>query len=103
MSALGIENEEFCDKLITWAEIIRKTFEEGGVDEIISTRRLLHIVQAYSIFGSQEDSIQYCINRFDDDTKNAFLDLYSKMGQKEEAVYDPNTMTGDEERENEDF
>ena len=103
MSALGIENEEFCDKLITWAEIIRKTFEEGGVDEIISTRRLLHIVQAYSIFGSQEDSIQYCINRFDDDTKNAFLDLYNKMGQKEEAAYDPNTMAGDEERQNEDF
>ena len=103
MSALGIENEEFCDKLITWAEIIRKTFEEGGVDEIISTRRLLHIVQAYSIFGSQEDSIQYCINRFDDDTKNAFLDLYNKMGQKEEAAYDPTTMAGDEERQNEDF
>ena len=103
MSALGIENEEFCDKLITWAEIIRKTFEEGGVDEIISTRRLLHIVQAYSIFGSQEDSIQYCINRFDDDTKNAFLDLYNKMGQKEEAAYDPNTMAGDEERQNGDF
>lgn len=103
MNSLGIENEDFCDKLIAWAEIIRKTFEEGGVDEIISTRRLLHIVQAYSIFGSQEDSIQYCINRFDDDTKNAFLDLYNKMGQKEEVEYDPNTMAGDEERQNEDF
>ena len=102
MISLGIENEEYCDKLITWAEIIRKTFEEGGIDEIISTRRLLHIVQAYSIFGSQEEAIQYCINRFDDDTKTAFLDLYNKMGQKEELP-DLNTMAGDLEREESDF
>lgn len=99
MQALGVENQEFCDKLITWAEIIRKTFEEGGVDELISTRRLLHIVQAYGIFGSEEDSIQYCINRFDDDTKNAFLDLYNKMGQKDEPEHDPNTIAGALERE----
>ena len=84
METLGVVNEEFADKLITWAEIIRKTFDEGGVDEIISTRRLLHIVQAYSIFDSQETAIQYCINRFDTDTKTAFLDLYKKMGQPEE-------------------
>jgi hypothetical protein len=101
MISLGIENEEYCDKLITWAEIIRKTFEEGGIDEIISTRRLLHIVQAYSIFGSQEEAIQYCINRFDDDTKTAFLDLYNKMGQKEELA-DLNTMAGVLEREESD-
>ena len=86
MASLGVLDEEFATKLITWAEIIRKTFEEGGVDEIISTRRLLHIIQAYSIFEDQNDAIEYCINRFDGDTKTAFLDLYNKMGQKEEPA-----------------
>jgi hypothetical protein len=89
METLGVLDEDFAEKLITWAEIIRKTFEEGGVDEIISTRRLLHIVQAFSIFGSQEDAIEYCINRFDADTKTAFLDLYKKMGQPAEEVSIP--------------
>jgi len=84
MSTLNVVDEEFATKLITWAEIIRKTFDEGGVDEIISTRRLLHIVQAFSIFNDQKEAIEYCINRFDTDTKTAFLDLYNKMGQKEE-------------------
>jgi cobaltochelatase CobS len=77
-------NEEYADRLIAWAGIIRKTFEEGGADDLISTRRLLHIVQAYKIFGRELDAIQYCINRFDTDTKNAFLDLYTKMNSKEE-------------------
>lgn len=89
MASLEVLDEEFATKLITWAEIIRKTFEEGGVDEIISTRRLLHIVQAYSIFKDQNDAIEYCINRFDGDTKTAFLDLYNKMGQKEEPAPAP--------------
>ena len=70
---------EFADKLINWADIIRKTFKEGGVDEIISTRRLVNIVQAYSIFEDRVEAINYCINRFDDDTKTAFMDLWSKM------------------------
>jgi hypothetical protein len=89
MKSLDKINEEFADRLIAWADIIRKTFEEGGVDELISTRRLLHIVQAYGIFGSESDAIQYCINRFDSDTKTAFMDLYSKMGQKEEVPTEP--------------
>lgn len=93
METLGVVNEEFADKLITWAEIIRKTFDEGGVDEIISTRRLLHIVQAYSIFDSQETAIQYCINRFDTDTKTAFIDLYKKMGQPAEEQVSVETTT----------
>lgn len=85
-------DEEFADKLIQWADIIRKTFIEGGVDEIISTRRLVNIVQAYSIFKKQDDAIKYCINRFDDDTKNAFMDLYTKISKpieqpKEEIIY----------------
>ena len=79
-------DEAFADKLVAWADIIRKTFQEGGVDEIISTRRLVNIVQAYSIFNDQVESIQYCINRFDDDTKLAFMDLYAKMYSPEEVM-----------------
>ena len=86
MEFFGKVDTEFADKLISWAEVIRKTFEEGGVDEIISTRRLVNIVQAYSIFNSREDAITYCINRFDDDTKTAFIDLYVKMSTPEVVV-----------------
>jgi MoxR-like ATPase len=82
-------DEEFAEKLITWADIIRKTFLEGGVDEIISTRRLVNIVQAYSIFDNQEEAIKYCINRFDDDTKSAFIELYEKMNTPEEVPAQP--------------
>jgi hypothetical protein len=82
MKFFGKEDEEFADKLINWADIIRKTFMEGGVDEIISTRRLVNIAQAYSIFGEREDAIRYCINRFDEDTKTAFMDLYEKLNPK---------------------
>ena len=86
MEFFGKVDTEFADKLISWAEVIRKTFEEGGVDEIISTRRLVNIVQAYSIFNDREDAITYCINRFDDDTKTAFMDLYVKMSTPEVVV-----------------
>ena len=77
--SLGCENEEFVDKLTNWADIIRKTFYDGGVDEIIATRRLVHICNAYAIFGDKMKSIQMCVNRFDEETKSAFLDLYSKV------------------------
>ena len=69
---------DFPEKLVTWADIIRKTFYEGGIDEIIATRRLVHIVNAYAIFGDRKKAIEMCINRFDEDTKTSFLDLYSK-------------------------
>ena len=72
-------DSDFCARLADWAQIIRKTFADGGIDEVISTRRLVHIVKAYSIFGSKEDAIQYSINRFDDETKQAFLELYDKI------------------------
>jgi hypothetical protein len=64
---------------VTWADVIRKTYFDGGVDEIISTRRLVHIIQAYSIFGQKMKAIEVCTNRFDDDTKNSFMELYSKV------------------------
>jgi hypothetical protein len=64
---------------VKWADIIRKTFEEGAIDELISTRRLVHIAEAFTIFGNKLDAIKYCINRFDAETKNSFLDLYTKI------------------------
>ena len=76
---LGIEDRDFCKRLVDWADIIRKTFYDGGIEEIISTRRLTHIIRAYSIFGDKAKSIQVCINRFDDETKQAFLELYDKV------------------------
>ena len=72
-------DENFCKRLADWADIIRKTFYDGGIEEIISTRRLVHIVKAYDIFGDKAKAIQVCVNRFDDETKQAFLELYDKV------------------------
>jgi len=74
---------DFADKLVLWADIIRKTFYDDGVDEVISTRRLCHIVQTFSIFNKRDKAIDLCISRFDSDTKEAFLDLYSKVDADE--------------------
>lgn len=79
MTELNCLDEDFVEKLVGWAEIIRRTFEEGGVDELISTRRLLHIVKAFAMFNDRNKAIELCINRFDAETKAAFLDLYSKV------------------------
>ena len=75
----GKTDDQFTEKLVTWADVIRKTYFDGGVDEIISTRRLVHIVQAFAIFGNKMKAIEVCTNRFDDDTKNSFVELYSKV------------------------
>jgi len=76
---------EFATSLVTWADIIRKTYYEGGVDELISTRRLVHIVEAFSIFKNKMKSIEMCTNRFDLDTKTSFLDLYTKIDGGEDV------------------
>ena len=73
------DDENFCKRLADWADIIRKTFYDGGIEEIISTRRLVHIVKAYKIFDDKAKAIQVCSNRFDDETKQAFLELYDKV------------------------
>ena len=73
------KDDKFCARLADWADIIRKTFYDGGIEEIISTRRLVHIIQAYKIFGDKVKAIQLCLNRFDDETKQSFLDLYDKV------------------------
>ena len=79
LKAAGKADKEFCKKLVTWADVIRKTYFDGGVDEIISTRRLVHIIQAYAIFGKKMKAVEVCTNRFDNDTKNSFIELYTKV------------------------
>ena len=88
MEKFNCVDKEFADLLTVWSETIRKTFEDGGVDEIISTRRLCHIVQSFSIFEDRQKSIELCVNRFDEDTKEAFVDLYSKVDVQPEASMD---------------
>jgi len=78
-SDLGIDDNKFCKNLVDWADIIRKTFFDGGIEEVISTRRLVHIIRAYSIFGDKSKAIQVCVNRFDEETKASFLELYDKV------------------------
>jgi cobaltochelatase CobS len=90
-------DKKFAENLITWADIIRKTFYEGGVDEIISTRRLVHIVDAYAIFKDKMKSIQMCTNRFDTDTKNSFIDLYTKIDGGEDVSTWLNTPDTEEQ------
>ena len=91
---LGITDTDFIARLVDWGDIIRKTFYDGGIEEIISTRRLVHIVRAYSIFNDKMKSIQVCVNRFDDETKQAFLELYDKvdadvdLDKLEDKMYD---------------
>ena len=79
LKSAGKSDEKFATNLVTWADVIRKTYKDGGVDEIISTRRLVHIAEAYSIFKNKMKAIEVCTNRFDDDTKTSFVDLYTKV------------------------
>ena len=78
-SSLGVLDEDFCQNLANWADIIRKTFKDGGIDEIISTRRLVHIVRAFAIWNDRLKAIKVCVNRFDEETKQSFLELYDKI------------------------
>ena len=78
-ASIGVDDINFINRLVDWGDIIRKTFYDGGVDEIISTRRLVHIVRAFSIFKDKAKAIQVCVNRFDDETKQSFIELYDKV------------------------
>jgi len=88
MEKFSCVDEEFATYLVNWADAIRKTYEDDGVDEVISTRRLCHIVQTFSIFKDKMKAVELCINRFDEDTKEAFLDLYSKVDVNVEEEVD---------------
>ena len=78
-ATLGKKDKEFCENLANWADIIRRTFKDGGIDEVISTRRLVHIMRAYAIWNDRMKSIKVCTNRFDDETKQSFIELYDKI------------------------
>ena len=90
---LGLDDVPFIDKLTDWADIIRRTFFDGGIDDLISTRRLVHIAKAHKIFGDRMQAIDMCINRFDEDTKTSFRDLYTKIDEDaittDDTVADP--------------
>ena len=79
MEKVNNVDEGFATHLVTWSDVIRKTYYEGAIDELISTRRLEHIVNAYAVFGDKKKAVQLCVNRFDDDTKTAFIDLYTEV------------------------
>jgi len=91
LASVGKADNDFAEKLVTWADVIRKTFADGGCDEVISTRRLVHIVETYGIFGDKMKAITLCLNRFDDDTKASFVDLYTKVdaGASAEQILAP--------------
>ena len=87
------EDKDYVKNLCDWADIIRRTFKDGGIDEVISTRRLVHIAQAYAIFNDKAKAISTCINRFDDETKQAFQELYDKVDAKVDFEVDNNQQT----------
>ena len=109
MNKMGVAecvDEDFADKLVMWADIIRKTFYEGGIDELVSTRRLEHIVKAYAMFSDRLKAIQLCVNRFDADTKSAFIDLYTKVdagATVEEIMDNPTDGSEDNNPEADDY
>ena len=97
MAKFDAKDSDFAEKLVVWADIIRKTFYDDGVDEVISTRRLCHIVQTFSIFNKRDKAIDLCISRFDNDTKEAFLDLYSKVDADEIQAQPEDTNVSEED------
>ena len=95
-STLGVTDVDFCKRLVDWGDIIRKTFYDGGIEDIISTRRLVHILRAYSIFNDKMKAIRVCVNRFDEETKQSFIELYDKvdadvdLDSAEDKMYEEN-------------
>ena len=83
MESYGCKDDEFAETLVKWADAIRRTFEDGGVDETITTRRMTHIVRAFSIFKNKKKAVELCCNRFDNATKSAFQDLFDKVSEPE--------------------
>jgi MoxR-like ATPase len=86
METYGCVDEEFADTMVKWADAIRKTFDDGGVDETITTRRMSHIVRAFAIYKDQKKAIELCCNRFDSATKLAFIDLFDKVSKGDEPA-----------------
>jgi hypothetical protein len=103
LDSLGVPDTDFAEKLVNWANAIRKTFYDGGIDEVIATRRLVHISNAFSIFGDRMKSIEMCVNRFDEDTKTSFLDLYSKIDAEAVISSDENEESVEEKKDDSDM
>lgn len=93
MKSLDCVDDKFADNLVKFGEVVRKTYNDGGCDEVITTRRLITIVQAFSIFGDRSKAVQMCVSRFDQDTKDSFIDLYSKIDAEVEQPQDENEMS----------
>ena len=89
MASFNCKDEDFAETLVKWADAIRRTFADGGVDETITTRRLVHIIRAFSIFKDKKKAIELCTNRFDEITRTAFNDLYEKVSKPEEVAQAP--------------
>jgi hypothetical protein len=88
-----LDDKEFVENLCQWADVVRQSFDQGATDEIISTRRLVHIAKAFGIFKDRMKAIELCVNRFDAETKMAFLDLYSKVDNTVESPANTSTIT----------
>lgn len=95
MEKYDCKDNEFAEILSVWSDTIRKTFEDGGLDELVSTRRLCHIVQTFSIFKDRKKAIELCVSRFDTDTKEAFVDLYTKVDASANSESEPVQNQGD--------
>jgi len=87
-----LDDKDFVENLCQWADVVRKSYQEGATDEIISTRRLVHIAKAFGIFKDRMKAITLCVNRFDEETKMAFLDLYSKVDASVESPANTSTI-----------
>ena len=96
MAKANISDDEFATHLVTWSDVIRRTYYDGAIDELISTRRLEHIVNAFAVFGDKQKAVQLCVNRFDEDTKQAFIDLYTKVDPTVELEADFESKTEQE-------
>jgi len=98
MTRAGCVDEDFATHLVTWSDVIRKTYMEGAIDELVSTRRLEHIVNAFAVFKDKVKAITLCTNRFDEDTKQAFIDLYSKVdpSNTEDPTWQAEIANGDD-------
>lgn len=96
MQLTGDADVEFIEKLVQWADVIRKTYNDGGIDDVITTRRLVHIVKAFRMFGDRMKSITMCVTRFDEETKNSILDLYSKIDSDVNFGYNTEIETDNE-------
>jgi MoxR-like ATPase len=103
MSKVGKVDEDFAEKLVRWADVIRKTFKEGAIEDLVSTRRIEHIVNAYAMFEDRLKAIELCVNRFDEDTRQAFLDLYTKVDAGVELTDQQETTENNEEDTEIDF